>query len=460
MSYNTIIKPHIIIMLILVVFFLTCDKGKGKVEDIAGYDNEILQESESYIQDSLEKKDNKATTELYFKKAYLGSKYEIVGLCSIEDHGVNNDTCYIFVYDAEGKLLETKYIKDGELHNDDYFGVARILIEYSDGFETRTFMDSYGDLMADEHGGVYSIKLELNDEGYPFALYNYDENGNLTEDRYGVTKYLWDINEDEERIRSVFLDRKGDRIFDNRGIYEIYWVWLYNGNLLQGYFGADKVMTEIDNNVALEFFTYNEKECLIEKETFSIEDLKDHFTFIFEIYELLCYELKDFTFEFINIIEETDDPSIIAKALINYADKSQAFEALYLKKILSNYADAFVGSAEIFEFLSNTVGKNYQYNEAYSNILGDFLLTDYISKTCLSFNFKDLSGPSKKIAYKIFIHKEDPQVKEAYDYFLENKNFMLLNIPFYVLKYKFETRQMDDDIIEQVSPDGGFLPGV
>jgi hypothetical protein len=73
----------------------------------------------------------------YYRKVDIGSRYEIIGKYPVADKIVNKINCYHFIYNEKGKITKVEYLIGGKPRNDSHFGVAQIIIEYSEGYEKK-----------------------------------------------------------------------------------------------------------------------------------------------------------------------------------------------------------------------------------------------------------------------------------------------------------------------------------
>jgi len=208
----------------------------------------------------------------YYRKIELDGRYSIVGRYPVPDKIANKVNCYHFIYDEKGKLIKVEYLKSGKLQNDPYFGVARIIIEYSEGYEKRIFQDAKGKPKANSDG-VYSIRLKLDENNNPISLFNYDKEGNLTEDKYGVAQYLWTLDKKGWRIKSIRIDKDGERITDNNGYYELRWKYDGKGNIIErSNHGKDGQLLEGKDGVAITRMKYDENGNTIEERYFGTDE--------------------------------------------------------------------------------------------------------------------------------------------------------------------------------------------
>ncbi|MCX5726681.1 MAG: hypothetical protein NT030_05845 [Candidatus Saganbacteria bacterium] len=168
----------------------------------------------------------------YFRSIRIDAWYSIVGEGPIAADGVKNIACYRFAWDSKGMPTKTEYVKDGKSLYDPLYHVAKIDFEYSEGFEKRIFLNAASNKMSNGDG-VYTVRFKLNDKGFRNALFNYDSNGQLTEDSHGVVQYAWTLDTFGRKIKSVRLDKAGNKIKDKTGVCEMRSKYDANSNVIE-----------------------------------------------------------------------------------------------------------------------------------------------------------------------------------------------------------------------------------
>ena len=200
----------------------------------------------------------------YFRQVILDGKLTIVGNYPVEDAMAKTVNCYHFVNDDMGKLTKIEYMKASHLSNDMVLGVAQIMFDYSGGFEKRTYLDVYSQPMKDHISGVYSVRLKLDESNHTLTLCNYNKQGVLSRDNYCVTQYMWWLDKDGKRVKSIRLDAKGNRITDSNGFFELRTQTDDNGVVEQtNYNGRGKVF-ERRNIISMVRRKYDDKGNLTE----------------------------------------------------------------------------------------------------------------------------------------------------------------------------------------------------
>jgi hypothetical protein len=187
----------------------------------------------------------------HYRKIDIGSRHEIVGRFPVDDETAAKINCYHFIYDKNHKLVTVEFQRNGRLDYDSYLGVARVIIEYSEGFEKWMYQDAKGRPI--EYEDAYSIRLKLNESGYPTSMFLYNKDGELAKDKNGVSQYLWTCDGKGRRVNAIRLDKNGERITDSNGLYESRWKYDKEGNVLERrFYGTDEQLRESnDGGVAI-----------------------------------------------------------------------------------------------------------------------------------------------------------------------------------------------------------------
>ncbi len=207
------------------------------------------------------------TTEInekYFQQVILDNKFSITGLNSINKKRMN---CYRFTYNNANKLIKVEYIgsKKGKLEIDPYFGVAQIEIEYTNGYETRRFLNKRDNPMRDNISGVHHIRIKLDKNNDPTSIFNHNIMGELINDKYGVAQYFWINDDNGQRIKSIRLNRHGERIADKEGFYELRAVYNNNNRMIEQLHYDEKGQPITDGDkIAKIKYNYNKKGELVE----------------------------------------------------------------------------------------------------------------------------------------------------------------------------------------------------
>jgi YD repeat-containing protein len=215
----------------------------------------------------------------YYRWLTVNSRHEFVGRYPIEDYAARNVKCYHFIYDENGKTKKIVFQEDGKPRTDDAFGVAQILIEYSEGFKKSLFKDAMGKMTPMSINGDYSIRFKLDNNGYVKSQFNYDSSGQLSEDISGVVQYdfsldgegqdtvvtsfrkngdqipIWTHKRNDENgdvIEEYSCGKNGQLWADNQGIAITRWKYDNYGNQLEeSYYGIDNQLKENAQGIAI-----------------------------------------------------------------------------------------------------------------------------------------------------------------------------------------------------------------
>lgn len=99
---------------------------------------------------------------------------------------------YKFTYDESGRLLSVEFQRgDSLLAYSSMGGAARIVYEYSDDRQTKTFYNKKGERI--ESSGVYTAEYTLDDNGVRTGLKYFGREGQPVENRNSIHNYVWSI---------------------------------------------------------------------------------------------------------------------------------------------------------------------------------------------------------------------------------------------------------------------------
>jgi YD repeat-containing protein len=125
---------------------------------------------------------------------------------------INN---YTFTYNDDGRLAEVTYGRGDVLLPDSRLGAARVVMNYEDNREIRTYFDTKGEPTT-VNGDVFKAVYTMDDAGFRTGLRFYDKAGEPVENRNKIAYYKWsetifgDIREnrynlnDEETVLNEF----------------------------------------------------------------------------------------------------------------------------------------------------------------------------------------------------------------------------------------------------------------
>lgn len=117
---------------------------------------------------------------------------DIQGAKIVSKDQVENIKHFEFDYDDKQRLIEFRYVLNGELFafSDRFVRAPKIKISYQDSLEIRTFYNEYGHRTL-VSGNVYESRITLNEKGERIALTFYGLNGEPIENDFGIADYKW-----------------------------------------------------------------------------------------------------------------------------------------------------------------------------------------------------------------------------------------------------------------------------
>jgi len=208
----------------------------------------------------------KSANDKYFRKVAIDGRYSIIGEYPLTPEMGNKGEAYRFLYNKQGELIRVDYLIGGKLREGSFLGndVARVVIEHFETYEKRAYFDINGLSVRDKYG-VYSIRLELNDNNHPKSKLNCGEFGEFTEDIYGVVQYLWTLDGEERIGKAIFYDFFGKRVTIEEGGFETRFVYDKDGNMIeQGYFDSKGNLKENKDGIAVLRQKFDDKGNIIE----------------------------------------------------------------------------------------------------------------------------------------------------------------------------------------------------
>lgn len=170
----------------------------------------------------------------YYQNVYILKNQVIIGQKALTKTEITSvEHYYIFEYDDQGRRTKVQYYKDGELSKAAHLGVAQIVSLYDEeGGELRSFQNESGEPVPNARR-VYSMRLELDEEGTPISTINYDQYGNLIKDKDGVVQYHMNTSDSGDLVGIKYLDKDGTRIVDRRGVGELTFEYDETGNEIE-----------------------------------------------------------------------------------------------------------------------------------------------------------------------------------------------------------------------------------
>jgi|GEM_PF-3511681 len=160
----------------------------------------------------------------YFRKFTIDSRFCNVELkCPVENLLSGKISCYLASYDTKGRIQTVTFLDKGKPAID-FTGFTKFIIEYSDSTEKRTFFNKF-DKPTVNRDGIYSYSLKLNKTNYPVQLINYDQSGEISTDKNGVSIYQYTLDGLNRVVKVHFLNKKSDSIVNLKGYFYMTYDW-------------------------------------------------------------------------------------------------------------------------------------------------------------------------------------------------------------------------------------------
>jgi len=192
--------------------------------------------------------ENKETVRCY-RKVDIDGRYSIVGKYPVSREMGMKGESYRFIYDKKGSLKRVEHLLGGMLKGESYFGkdVAVVKINNMLTHEKRSYYNVEG-LPCVDKMGVNFIRLPFNESGYSEEKLNCDVTGDFTEDSYGVTQYIWLLDDEGRRIETKFYNYVGKRIAGNDEVFERQFQYDDDGNMIERRYLDSKGRLKSDAN--------------------------------------------------------------------------------------------------------------------------------------------------------------------------------------------------------------------
>ncbi|MCL1867949.1 MAG: hypothetical protein FWF72_03230 [Paludibacter sp.] len=161
----------------------------------------------------------------YYRDVHIDDRqYQFVAKDKIPLEIAIKTNCYRVEFDAQGRFSKIQYSKRGKISIDNY-GVSDVNIVYSDSVEQRYYNYLTKN---DSTPNVRLQSLILDENKNPVWIKLYDENGNFTKDKYGITQYKRILNADGWMVKCQFFDENQHLTANNNGDYSFGYKWNNN----------------------------------------------------------------------------------------------------------------------------------------------------------------------------------------------------------------------------------------
>lgn len=217
--------------------------------------------------------DGKVYSANFFRTINIDQNYDIVGLHPVEDELIGKVNIFYYLdYDENNRLVSVQYIENGRLAIDPFFGVSKVLIEYSEGWERWSFLDEYG-FPKENNKGVYFYQIQINGEGFKQALINHDSDWNISENELGVFEYNWVLDEKGRRVSSFRLNENNEKISDLNEVFETRFKYDEDGRLIElsNHGTAGQLVLDKESGVAITSWGYNDRGDIAEESYYGVD---------------------------------------------------------------------------------------------------------------------------------------------------------------------------------------------
>ncbi len=209
----------------------------------------------------------------YFWNVEIDQSHAIIGYHPVDAKLIGKVRCCRVTYDKQGRVTMLEYLGAGRASFDNSSGASMVKIEYQDGFERRSYLNSFGRSMTC-NGGFNSERIKMDKESHKGSLFVYDEFGNLTADQSGAARYQWDLDDKGFIIKEIKMDVEGERVANNEGVYEERYKLDDKERLIeQRYFGKDGQLIADQNGVAIKKLKWDGGHNVLELQSFGPDEL-------------------------------------------------------------------------------------------------------------------------------------------------------------------------------------------
>ncbi len=209
----------------------------------------------------------------YFWTVEVDQTHALLCLHPVDAKLTGKARCCRVTYDKQGRIVLVEYLSAGRQVIDNGTGVAQVKVEYQDGFERRSYLNTFGRSMTC-NGGFNHERFKMDKESHRGSLFLYDEFGNPTTDQTGIARYQWELDDNGFITKELKMDADGGRIANNDGIYEERYKLDDKGRVIeQRYFGKEGQLIADGNGVAFKKLKWNNGHNVIEVQNFGPDEL-------------------------------------------------------------------------------------------------------------------------------------------------------------------------------------------
>lgn len=187
---------------------------------------------------------------------------ELVGILPIDEAIAKNTSHYIFKLDESGRVSEiiNNHYHTEKVHPLASLGVYKVVIEYDEGKEIRTFYDPNGKRIVNDRK-VYKEVFLINKNGTKKQLNFYDLADGPMESNWKIAKYQW------EKTKKYIVERRynlNEELVDVSPYFEfgITGIQLDKNGAPKGHFNLNEKLEVIDNSFGVASYqdTYDKEE--------------------------------------------------------------------------------------------------------------------------------------------------------------------------------------------------------
>jgi hypothetical protein len=177
-------------------------------------------------------------------------------------------------YDKQGRIVLVEYMSAGKPAYDNSSGASKVKVEYQDGFERRTFLNTFGRLMTCNGGFTYE-RIKLDKEAHRGSMFFYDDAGDPTTDQSDVSRYQWELDDKGFITKEMPMNSDGARIANNDDVYEQRYKLNEKEQIVElRLLGKDGQLVGGSNGIAIRKYKWDNDRHIVEVQNFGPDELQ------------------------------------------------------------------------------------------------------------------------------------------------------------------------------------------
>ncbi len=206
----------------------------------------------------------------YFRDIRINPYGGYTPIMGLDPEIISSISHYSVDFDNQGRIVKIKHIINSKERTRSVIGVPVIEVVYQDDYVDYIFKNNVG-LPQSNDEGIYSIRLQMDDTGFPKTIFFYNKFKNIIADQFGVSSYLQQYNAESSTLQSYGFDKQGSPVLFMGNVNSILRKLDDSGNVIEEYYlGKDDALVDNDLGVAAIKMSYND-DLLVRSDRFDIE---------------------------------------------------------------------------------------------------------------------------------------------------------------------------------------------